>query len=123
MATAVGTWGPFVFVNPDPAASLEAALGRLPEIVARSGLDVDAIRFHSHHEWPIEANWKVVLENILECYHGPTAHPGFSKVIDVSPDAYLLQVHPTFSSQIGATRSSAFGGNGDRGHLPAGDVA
>ena len=31
----VGTWGPFVFVNPDPdAAPLEAALGGLPAIVA-----------------------------------------------------------------------------------------
>ena len=119
----VGTWGPFVFVNPDlEAAPLAAALGRLPELVAQSGLDVDRIRFHSHHEWPIEANWKVVMENFLECYHCPTAHPGFSKVIDTSPDAYLLQVHATFSSQIGPTRSSAFGGNGDRGYLPAGDV-
>ena len=61
----------------------------LPAIVAQSGLDIDAIRFHSHHEWPIEANWKVVMENFLECYHCPTAHPGFSKVIDVNPDSYL----------------------------------
>ena len=67
------------------AAPLEAALGDLPEIVAESGLDVGALRFHSHHEWPIEANWKVVMENFLECYHCPTAHPGFSKVIDVEP--------------------------------------
>ena len=119
----VGTWGPFVFVNPDlEAAPLAAALGRLPALVAQSGLDVDTVRFHSHHEWPIEANWKVVIENFLECYHCPTAHPGFSKVIDTSPDAYLLQVHATFSSQVGQTRSSAFGGNGDRGYLPAGDV-
>ena len=91
----VDTWGPFVFVNPDPgAAPLGASLGRLPEIVAGSGLDIDAIRFHSHHEWPIEANWKIVMENFLECYHCPTAHPGFSKVIDVNPDSYLLAGPP-----------------------------
>jgi carnitine monooxygenase subunit len=120
----VGSWGPFVFVNPDPeAVSLEATLGGLPDIVATSGLDLDAIRFHSHHEWPIEANWKVVMENFLECYHCPTAHPGFSKVIDVSPDAYALQVHPTFSSQIGSARPAGFTGNGGAGLLPRGDVA
>jgi len=119
----VGTWGPFVFVNPDPeAVPLEAALGRLPEIVAESGLDVGALRFHSHHEWPIEANWKVVMENFLECYHCPTAHPGFSKVIDVNPDAYLLQVHPTFSSQVGPLRAAAVDGNGRSALLPRGDV-
>ena len=52
------------------------------------------------------------MENFLECYHCPTAHPGFSKVIDVNPDSYLLQVHPTFSSQIGPVRASALAGNG-----------
>ncbi len=120
----VGTWGPFVFVNLDPeAAPLEAALGRLPEIVSQSGLDIDAIRFHSHHEWPIEANWKVVLENFLECYHCPTAHPGFSKVIDVSPDAYALQVHATFLSQVAPVRQSALGGNSKAAYTPHGDVA
>ncbi|HEX4746941.1 MAG TPA: aromatic ring-hydroxylating dioxygenase subunit alpha [Gaiellaceae bacterium] len=120
----VDTWGPFVFVNPDPEpAPLSAALGRLPEIVARSGLEVGALRFHSHHEWPIEANWKVVLENFLECYHCPAAHPGFSKVIDVNPDAYLLQVHPTFASQIGPVRASALDGNGKAAYTPRGAVS
>ena len=43
----VGTWGPFVFVNPDmEAPPLDAALGNLPEVVAENGLDVDSLRFH-----------------------------------------------------------------------------
>ena len=87
LPVAVAIWGPFLFVNPDiDAAPLADTLGDLPAIVARSGLDFDALRFHSHHVWPIEANWKVVLENYLECYHCPVAHPGFSKLIDVDPD-------------------------------------
>ena len=123
MPVSVDAWGPFVFVNPEPDAPLlAAALGRLPEIVAESGLDVGTIGFHSHHEWPIEANWKIVMENFLECYHCPTAHPGFSKVIDVNPDSYLLQVHPTFSSQIGPVRASALTGNGSAPYSPHGDV-
>ncbi len=62
------------------------------------------------------------MENFLECYHCPTAHPGFSKVIDVSPDAYDLQVHATFSSQIAPVRASALEGNGKAPYTPAGDV-
>ena len=27
---------------------------------------------------PREANWKIAVENYLECYHCPVAHPGFS---------------------------------------------
>ena len=123
LPVSVGTWGPFVFVNPDPdAPPLEEALGSLEGIVAESGLRLDEIRFHSHEEWPISSNWKVALENYLECYHCPTAHPGFSKVIDVAPDAYRLQVHPSFSSQVGPVRASALTGNGKASYTPRGDV-
>ncbi|MBM2821621.1 MAG: Aromatic ring-hydroxylating dioxygenase subunit alpha [Thermoleophilia bacterium] len=124
LPVSVGAWGPFVFVNPDPgAAPLDEVLGELPSIVAGSGIDLETVRFHSHHEWPIEANWKVAMENFLECYHCPTAHPGFSKVIDVAPDAYRLQVHPTFSSQVGSVRESALAGNGKAAYRPRNDVA
>ena len=123
LPVAVDIWGPFVFVNPDPgAAPLAETLGELPRIVERSGLDFATLRYHSHHEWPIEANWKVVLENYLECYHCPVAHPGFSKVIDVDPDSYALSVSPTFSSQIGPIRASALAGLGSAPYVPEGDV-
>jgi phenylpropionate dioxygenase-like ring-hydroxylating dioxygenase large terminal subunit len=96
----VGTWGPFLFVNPDPdARPLEDQLGELPEILARD-IDLDGLVYHSRVEFGAEANWKVVTENFLECYHCPTAHPSFSDQVDVHPDRYLLQAHPTFSAQF-----------------------
>jgi choline monooxygenase len=105
---AVETWGPIVFVNPDPdAAPLAEALGDLPAFVAGSGVDLDRLRFHSHWEWEQPVNWKVALENYLECYHCPTAHPGFSKVIDVDPDSYRLVTGAYSSSQLGPVRASA----------------
>src|SRR5690348_5481104 len=40
----VDTWGPLVFVNPEPeAAPLAEALGSLPAICAEHGLDLDAL--------------------------------------------------------------------------------
>jgi choline monooxygenase len=119
----VDTWGPFVFVNADPdAPPLEETLGELPDLVAASGVDLDTVRFHSHYEWDIKSNWKVAVENFLECYHCPTAHPGFSKVIDVSPDAYALTVAPSYSSQVGSVRPSALSGNGKAPYVPRGAV-
>jgi choline monooxygenase len=116
-------WGPFVFLNPDPEAEpLDATLGELPELVARSGIDLAALRFHDHVEWEIDVNWKVALENYLECYHCPVAHPGFSKVIDVDPDAYELRVSPTFSSQFGPVRAAALEGNGAAPYDARGEV-
>jgi choline monooxygenase len=95
---AVGTWGPLVFVNPDPEAGpLDDALGELPAIVAESGLAFDRVSPRRSASYEIEANWKLVVDNYLECYHCPVAHPGFSKAFDV--DDYTLAEYPTFSVQ------------------------
>ena len=123
LRVSVDTWGPFVFANPDPgAARLTETLGDLPQLVAESGVDLDAVRFHSHFEWEIESNWKVAIENFLECYHCPVAHPGFSKLIDVDPDAYELSVRGMFSSQVGRVRPAALAGNGRGTYVPRGEV-
>jgi phenylpropionate dioxygenase-like ring-hydroxylating dioxygenase large terminal subunit len=99
LPAAVGTWGPFLFVNPDHAAPpLEEHLGELPRILAQA-IDLDGLVFHSRVEFGSKANWKIVVENFLECYHCPTAHPAFSEEVDVHPDRYLLEPHPTFSAQ------------------------
>jgi phenylpropionate dioxygenase-like ring-hydroxylating dioxygenase large terminal subunit len=100
----VDTWGPFVFVNPDPdAAPLTEALGPLPAQVARV-LDVDALEFRFRSTFELDANWKVSCENFLECYHCAVAHPGFSAAVDVSADAYQLQADGLTSSQFGELR-------------------
>jgi phenylpropionate dioxygenase-like ring-hydroxylating dioxygenase large terminal subunit len=100
LPASVDTWGPFLFVNPDPdAPPLAEHLGQLPEIMSRD-IDVDALVFHSRVEFGANANWKIVVENFLECYHCATAHPGFSAEVDVHPDRYLLEAHPTFSAQF-----------------------
>ena len=87
----VGTWGPFVFVNPDvDAAPLAETLGDLPERLA-AVVDVDALVFHHRSEPALDANWKVCAENYLECYHCAVAHPGFSAVVNTADDAYGLE--------------------------------
>jgi phenylpropionate dioxygenase-like ring-hydroxylating dioxygenase large terminal subunit len=98
-------WGPFLFVNADgDAVPLEETLADVPAQVAELGLDLDALRFHHRGEWSVEANWKVVAENFLECYHCAVAHPTFTALVDVSPDAYRLEVGRMHSTQIGPAR-------------------
>jgi len=112
LAASVGVWGPFLFANPDPEAGpLEEWLGDLPAILARD-LDLGSLAFHSRVEFGSNANWKVVTENFLECYHCPTAHPDFSAVVDVHPERYVLEPHPTFSSQHCESRAG-----GERGQF------
>jgi len=108
---AVDTWGPFVFVNADAAAEpLQDALGALPAALAEGGVDVGALRFHDRAEAAEYAcNWKVCVENFLECYHCAVAHPTLAKAIDVSPDAYALQATGRLASQFGPARNGGGG--------------
>ena len=108
---AVDTWGPFVFVNPDVGADpLGEALGVLPELLAESGVDVDGLRFHTRLEAEEYAcNWKVAVENFLECYHCQVAHPTFAKAIDVSADGYGLRTDRLVATQLGPPRDGGGG--------------
>jgi phenylpropionate dioxygenase-like ring-hydroxylating dioxygenase large terminal subunit len=124
LPVAVEAWGPFVFVNSDPdAAPLSETLGELPHVVAEGGMNLDELRFHSHQEWDQNVNWKVALENYLECYHCPVAHPGFSKVIDVDPDSYRLSVAGLVYSQLGPVRESAIDGSRPGSYDARGELA
>jgi choline monooxygenase len=115
----VDTWGPFVFVNPDAGGSpLAEALGDMPSQLAEI-VDVDALEFRFRSEYALDSNWKISCENFLECYHCAVAHPGFSKEVDVSPDAYRLESKGLVSSQLASLRQ-----NGDSflagGEVPSG---
>ena len=117
----VDAWGPFVFVNPDTdALRLAEHLGELPEHLAAAGLDLGSLRFLQRSTSEYEANWKVCCENFLECYHCQIAHPAFSKVVDVSVDAYVLEQSATFSTQYGPVREEWKGDFDPRGPIERG---
>lgn len=122
----VETWGPFVFVNPDAdAAPLAATLGTLPDLVAATGLDLGGIRRRVTRTFDIAANWKVVVDNYLECYHCPVAHPAFSDLIDL--DQYTVTEYDLFSTQAGPVSDAARRGQDNlyavRGAVEAGFYA
>jgi phenylpropionate dioxygenase-like ring-hydroxylating dioxygenase large terminal subunit len=115
------TWGPLVFVNPDPgAAPLEDFLDGMPERIADAGIDLDALRFLQRSESELACNWKVSAENFLECYHCPTAHPGFSAVMDVSVDSYLLETSAGRMTQHGPPRAEPRGAYDPTGEVERG---
>jgi choline monooxygenase len=105
----IDTWGPFIFVNPDPQAPpLAQVLGELPSFVDATGLELNAITRRVRHQYEIAANWKVVMDNYLECYHCSVAHPSFSDLIDVND--YHVTEYEYFSTQGGPVRESARAG-------------
>ncbi len=90
-------WGPFLFVNADPAAEPPAIDVELP-------FDPAALVFRERVDYELAANWKIAVENYLECYHCPVAHPGFSKLVDVDADRYELVAESRIWSQYGHAR-------------------
>jgi choline monooxygenase len=102
----VAAWGPFLFVNPDrDAPAFETVLGELPRLVDETGLPLGAIRRRVRREYEIAANWKVVVDNYLECYHCPVAHPSFSALIDLS--SYDVTEYEWCSTQGGPLKRGA----------------
>jgi phenylpropionate dioxygenase-like ring-hydroxylating dioxygenase large terminal subunit len=105
---AVDMWGPFVFVNAAPEPEpLSDALGSMPAQVAELGLNVDELVFYTRWETELEANWKIVCENFLECYHCSVAHPQLAELLDVSAEAYALSTDGRLSSQHGPARETS----------------
>jgi phenylpropionate dioxygenase-like ring-hydroxylating dioxygenase large terminal subunit len=87
----VATFGPFAFASLSAdGPPLGAVLGDLAEVIAGVGIDLAGLRLRQRFGYELAANWKIHLENYLECYHCPVAHPGFSSVLDVTPESYEL---------------------------------
>ena len=98
MPVRVDRWGPFIFVclSPD-APALADVLGSIPGEVERAGYDVDRMRPVERREYLIECNWKVYVDNYLEGYHLPIAHPQLFRELDY--DAYRVEEFRYYSKQ------------------------
>lgn len=92
------TWGPFVFVNVDGGAPpLEEVMGSIPEEIAALGCPIDGLRFSMRRDYVIECNWKVYIDNYLEGYHLPVAHPSLFRELDYNQ--YRVETRRWHSSQ------------------------
>ncbi len=95
----VEEFGPLVFVNLDPAAAPLAtqAEGLLDEI-RRYCPELDKLTKAASRSWTIRANWKVIVDNFLECYHCEPAHPAFAQLVDM--DSYRSTTHAIHSTHV-----------------------
>ena len=111
----------FVFVNLDEDCSSLATLAADLEQDIRAQLpDLDELQPAPQNEQAdalIDAGWKVIVDNYVECYHCRAAHPDFASIIDM--DAYRLDVFDYWSRQLGPrirTQNSAYPLSGTDGY-------
>jgi choline monooxygenase len=96
----------FVFVNLDPEAEALADLTGDLESEIRSYVPrLDELAFGQRDRYDIAANWKVVIDNFLECYHCDPAHRDFVDLVDMP--SYRSQCHEIYSSHISTALRTA----------------
>jgi choline monooxygenase len=99
-----------IFINLDPeAAPLSEQSGDLAQEITSYAPDLDRLTFAHRLTYKIKANWKVVVDNFLECYHCPVAHRDFCSLVEM--DTYKVTTHGIYSSHMakaGRTGNSAY---------------
>lgn len=77
------TWGGFIFVTLSPdTPPLPQWLGEMVPEVEQAGYDLSRYREVARREYVINCNWKVYVDNYLEGYHIPVAHPALMAELD-----------------------------------------
>ena len=121
------TWEQFIFINFDPHAEpLSAFLGNIPE--QARGSQFAGLQLAERRDYLIDCNWKVYVDNYLEGYHIPIAHPGLMREIDYSQ--YRTETFRYYSQQFAPMRApkpdaaaTAVTAKNDSHHGPSGGSA
>ncbi len=112
----VEEWGPWVFVNLDRGAeSLDTMYGPIDNDIRRKGWDLSKMSLIERRDYVINCNWKVYVDNYLEGYHLPIAHPGLFRELDY--DQYRVDTFRYHSSQYAPIRPVKDGEVRDRRYI------
>lgn len=104
---AVREWLGYVWVclAENPPSFAETVMG---EIVDRLG-DVESIERYGIDDlsvgkrivYDVKANWKLIIENFMECYHCATIHPELTEVLPEFADGYAAQYYVGHGAEFG----------------------
>jgi choline monooxygenase len=99
----VEAWGPWIFVNLDPNAEpMSKMYGTIKEQISSKGFHIDDMHLIERRDYVIKCNWKVYVDNYLEGYHLPMAHPDLFRELDY--DQYRVDTFRYYSSQYAPIR-------------------
>ena len=100
-----------VFVNLDlQAAPLKEQAADLETEIREFCPRVDEVTFAQRDDYDVASNWKIMVDNFLECYHCHPAHKDFVNLVDMK--SYSSKINGIYSSHISnavaTTESSAY---------------
>jgi Rieske 2Fe-2S family protein len=70
-----------------------AATERLGDAEAIKRYQVEELAVGRRIRYDVKANWKLIVENFMECYHCATIHPELTEVLPEFADGYAAQYY------------------------------
>ena len=100
---AVHAFGPLLFAALDPSTPPFDEFH--PGVSAHCApLRLDTMGYVAKRDFPVNANWKVYVDNYLEGYHIPLVHPGLNREIDYRH--YVTELGPRHVLQYAPIRAN-----------------
>ncbi|OIJ67363.1 aromatic ring-hydroxylating oxygenase subunit alpha [Streptomyces mangrovisoli] len=105
---AVREWLGYVWVclAEDPpsfeADVVGAAVTRLGDAESIERYGIDGLTVGRRIVYDVRANWKLIVENFMECYHCATIHPELTEVLPEFADGYAAQYYVGHGAEFGA---------------------
>ena len=91
-------WHGWLFLNASgDAGPFEEQIGNLEVVV--DGYAPESLRLGARHEYELQANWKIVVENYTECYHCDEIHPELCRV--TPPESDIVYPEPSDGVWVG----------------------
>jgi glycine betaine catabolism A len=78
-----------------------AVVERLGDVEAIDRYELDALSVGRRITYDVRANWKLIVENFMECYHCATIHPELTEVLPEFTDGYAAQFYVGHGAEFG----------------------
>ena len=122
---AVREWLGYVWVclDADPPSFADTVMAsvaaRLGDVAAVDRYDVGSLVLGRRITYDVAANWKLVVENFMECYHCATIHPELTGVLPEFAKGWAAQYYVGHGAQMGAAvEGFTVDGSAGLGRLP-----
>jgi Rieske 2Fe-2S family protein len=74
---------------------------RLGDLDLIDRYDVEHLQVGRRIRYDVKANWKLIIENFMECYHCATIHPELTEVLPEFADGLAVQYHVGHGAEFG----------------------
>jgi phenylpropionate dioxygenase-like ring-hydroxylating dioxygenase large terminal subunit len=85
----------WVCVADEPPPFEDTVIGAVTERLGGAGIiegwDIENLEVGRRISYDVRANWKLIIENFMECYHCATIHPELTEVLPEFADGFAAQ--------------------------------